>query len=81
MAMQNYLFASMTTLAVVACPLGVASANEITMCVSLFIAADQPMECSGHFNGKATMMQLAADGWQFMGDVARADKFILIFQR
>jgi len=80
-AMKSYLLASAATVALVASPVGVAAANEITMCASLFIAADQPMDCSGHFTGKATMMQLAADGWEFMGDIARADKFILVFQR
>lgn len=56
--------------------------GEITMCISqIFIGVFRDMSCSGHFNGNATMTQLAANGWKFMGDISRADNFILVFQR
>jgi hypothetical protein len=79
--MKNYALSAAAILALSASPVGIASAYEITMCVSVFVSPDRPMECSGHFNGKASMMQLAADGWEFMGDISRADNFVLIFQR
>jgi outer membrane protein assembly factor BamD (BamD/ComL family) len=56
--------------------------REMTMCVSvLFISPFEAMNCSGDFNGSATMVELARNGWEFKGDIARANNFILIFQR
>ena len=56
--------------------------NQITMCVTHnFFGVDREINCSGHFTGKTTMRQLAEAGWEFKGDIARAESFIVIFQR
>ncbi len=58
-----------------------AMAKEVTTCMAYVVGATKQMECSGGYNGKASMVDLYKKGWRFEGEISGANKFILVFEK
>ncbi len=59
-----------------------AKSRKVTVCTSYFVGATNEMTCSGHFNGKATIVGLYNKGWRYIGNISNvAHKFVLIFEK
>ena len=59
-----------------------ARSKKVTLCSSsFFISTTAELTCNGHFNGKTTMLKLYSRGWRYVGDLSRADNFVLIFEK
>ncbi|OQY46138.1 MAG: hypothetical protein DRR08_04455 [Candidatus Parabeggiatoa sp. nov. 2] len=58
-----------------------AKSRKVTVCTSYFVGATMEMTCSGHFNGKTTIVNLYNKGWHYVGHIGGASQFILIFEK
>ena len=56
-------------------------AKKVITCSAYFASAKAELSCSGDYNGKTTMVELYKKGWRFAGDIAGANKFILVFEK
>lgn len=57
------------------------SAKQVTTCMSYLVGATSKMECSGDFNGEATMVEMYKKGWRYIGDIGGTSRFVLIFEK
>lgn len=55
--------------------------KQVTICSSYLISPYNKMECSGDFDGDASISELIKGGWQYGGDFSRAQNFVLIFHK
>lgn len=57
-------------------------AKQVTICTSYFASPTREMECSGHFNGKASFLKLYQAGWRYISNVPDvANKFMFVFEK
>ncbi len=57
------------------------TSQKVTVCMSYLVGATFEMTCSGHFQGKTTIVKLYNAGWHYVGHIGGASQFILIFEK